>query len=186
MANTLYEDLKSPITLAIVTLWPLNSHHTCIVWWCKCGENLTQIRQKLLKLFSKVVKMLTEWRNDGITESQTDWKQYTPLKLRFAGGITNLNLKWCVEIMSRSFQPRQEKTGFYLCKTKGTDQLYSRCTADQLLCFRYKDNTINPKFQASSHLLCLYSSVCIGPVRKPHGWFSQDAAQKCLCTPPSL
>ena len=26
---------------------------------------------------------------------------------------------------------------------------------------------LNPKFQASSHLLCLYSSVCVGPGRKP-------------------
>ena len=26
---------------------------------------------------------------------------------------------------------------------------------------------LNPKFQASSHNLCLYSSVCIGNVQKP-------------------
>ena len=40
---------------------------------------------------------------------------------------------------------------------------------------------LNPKFQASSHLLCLYRSVtvqavCVGPVRKPHCWFSHEAA----------
>ena len=31
-----------------------------------------------------------------------------------------------------------------------------------------------PKFPASSHLLCLYSSVCVRPVQKPHCWFSHD------------
>ena len=35
---------------------------------------------------------------------------------------------------------------------------------------------LNPKFQASSSLLCLYRSVCVRPVRKPHCWFSHEAA----------
>ena len=35
---------------------------------------------------------------------------------------------------------------------------------------------LNPKFQASSHLLCLYSPVCVRPVRKPHCWFSHEVA----------
>ena len=38
---------------------------------------------------------------------------------------------------------------------------------------------LNPKFQASIHflhVLCLCSSVCVGPDRKPYGWFSRDAA----------
>ena len=38
------------------------------------------------------------------------------------------------------------------------------------LCFCYTDSTIPllpPKFQASSHLLWLYSPVCVGPGRKP-------------------
>ena len=36
---------------------------------------------------------------------------------------------------------------------------------------------LKPKFPASSHLLCLCSSVCVGPVRKPHCWFSHNMAQ---------
>ena len=36
---------------------------------------------------------------------------------------------------------------------------------------------LNLKFPGSSHLLCLYSWVCVGPVQKPHCWFSHDAAQ---------
>ena len=64
-------------------------------------------------------------------------------------------------------------------ENKGADQLRSNCEADQLLCFRYIDSTIplNPKFPASIHLLCLYSSVCVGPVRNPNCWFSHAQAQ---------
>ena len=36
---------------------------------------------------------------------------------------------------------------------------------------------LNPKFQASSSFLCLYSPVCDGPVRKPHCWFFHEVAQ---------
>ena len=32
------------------------------------------------------------------------------------------------------------------------------------------------KFQASSSFLCLYRSVCVRPVRKPHCWFSHEVA----------
>ena len=35
---------------------------------------------------------------------------------------------------------------------------------------------LNPKLPVSNHILCLYSLVCVGPVRKPHFWFSHDAA----------
>ena len=35
---------------------------------------------------------------------------------------------------------------------------------------------LNPKFQASSSFLCMYRSVCVGPVRKPHYWFFHKAA----------
>ena len=40
---------------------------------------------------------------------------------------------------------------------------------------------LNPKFQASSSFLCLYRSVCVGPVRKPHCWFSHEAAHSLFC-----
>ena len=38
---------------------------------------------------------------------------------------------------------------------------------------------LNPKFQASSHLLWLYRPVCVGPGRKPRDPFSQNEAQLC-------
>ena len=35
---------------------------------------------------------------------------------------------------------------------------------------------LNSKFPVSSHLMCLYSPVCVRPVRKPHCWFSHKVA----------
>ena len=42
-------------------------------------------------------------------------------------------------------------------------------TATRIVQFLYM-YFLNPKVPASSNLLCLYSSVCVGPVRKPL-WF---------------
>ena len=66
-------------------------------------------------------------------------------------------------------------------ENKGADQLLGNREADQRLCFRYSDSTIPPllnsiSFQASSLLLCLYRSVCVGPVRKPHCLFFHEVA----------
>ena len=36
---------------------------------------------------------------------------------------------------------------------------------------------LNPKSQDSISFLCLYRPVCVGPVRKPHCWFSHETAQ---------
>ena len=71
-----------------------------------------------------------------------------------------------------------------IVENKDADQLRGNREADQRLCFRYSDSTIPlllkseiSKFQASSSFLCLYRPVCVGPVRKPHCWFSHEAAQ---------
>ena len=44
---------------------------------------------------------------------------------------------------------------------------------------------LNPRLPASSHLLCLHSSVCVRPVHKPHSWFSHDMALFSLVDLPS-
>ena len=68
-------------------------------------------------------------------------------------------------------------------ENKDADQLRGNREADQRLSFRYSDSTVqflfylNPKFQASSSFLCLYRPVCVGPVQKPHCWFSHEVAQ---------
>ena len=59
-------------------------------------------------------------------------------------------------------------------ENKGADQLISAFVfATRIVQFLFY---LNPKFQASSSCLCLYSSVCVGPVRKPHSWFSHEVA----------
>ena len=60
-----------------------------------------------------------------------------------------------------------------ICENKGADQL----RGNRIVHFLF---FLNPKFQASSLPLCLYSSVCVGPVRKPHCWFSHETAQLLL------
>ena len=61
------------------------------------------------------------------------------------------------------------KPAFCICENKDVDQLRGNREVDQHLCFRYTDSTIPllPKFQASNHLLRLYSLVCVIPGRKP-------------------
>ena len=62
------------------------------------------------------------------------------------------------------------KPAFCICENKGADQLRGNREADQRLCFRYIVQSLfflNTKFQASSHLVWLYSPVCVGPGRKP-------------------
>ena len=62
------------------------------------------------------------------------------------------------------------KPDFCICENKGTDQLCSNHTSDQRLCFHHIDSMIpllpKTKFQASNHLLWLYSPVCVGHGRK--------------------
>ena len=57
------------------------------------------------------------------------------------------------------------KTAFCICENKDADQLISAFVfATQILQSLY---SLNPKFQASSHLLWQYSPVWVGPGRKP-------------------
>ena len=63
------------------------------------------------------------------------------------------------------------KPAFCICENKDADQLRGNREADLRLCFRYRIvqslSFLNPKLHASSHLLWLYSLVCVGPGRKP-------------------
>ena len=75
-----------------------------------------------------------------------------------------------VEYLSRVVR----KPAFCICENKDVDQLRSNREADQRLCFCYTDSTISllskyeiASLQPSSHLLWLYSPVCVGPGRQP-------------------
>ena len=77
------------------------------------------------------------------------------------------------------------KSAFCIGKYKGADQLCSNHTADLCLCFPFIDSKIplNLKFQASSHLLWLYTAWFVSDLfGNPKDRFSHDAAQiMCLC-----
>ena len=69
-----------------------------------------------------------------------------------------------------------------ICENQDADQLWGDCEADLISAFVFATQIVQfllyltPKFQASSSFLCLYKSVCVRPVRKPHCWFSHEAA----------
>ena len=63
------------------------------------------------------------------------------------------------------------KHAFCILENKGADQLSSYRAAYQHLCFHYVDSTSPFYFQASSHLLLLYSQVCVGNQEE---WFSHE------------
>ena len=72
---------------------------------------------------------------------------------------------------SLNFSRHEKSLLFAYVKTKCADQL---CTAHQCISFRYIDRIIvqslyflNPKFQASSYFVWLYSRFCVRP-----GWKS--------------
>ena len=76
---------------------------------------------------------------------------------------------------------------FCICENKGADQLRGNRETDQPLCFATRIAQslyfINPKFHASSHLLWLYSPVCVGPGQKPRKpVFSQRGSYGVLLT----
>ena len=57
------------------------------------------------------------------------------------------------------------KPAFCICENKDADQLISAFVfATRIVQSLFY---LNPKFQASSHLLWLYRPVCVGPGRKP-------------------
>ena len=66
------------------------------------------------------------------------------------------------------------KHAFCIQENKGADQLSSFRAADQRLCFHCVDSTSPLNFQASSHLLLLYSQVCVG---NQEDKFSHEASQ---------
>ena len=79
-----------------------------------------------------------------------------------------------------SFEPPHEKTNnLHMRKQRRRS---ASVTAKLISAFVFATRIVqflfyfNPKIQASSYFLCLYRPVCVGPVRKPHCWFSHEAA----------
>ena len=63
------------------------------------------------------------------------------------------------------------KPAFCICENKDADKLCNNAQLISAFVFTIRIVQslyyLNPKFQASSHLLWLYRSVCVGPGRKP-------------------
>ena len=76
------------------------------------------------------------------------------------------------------------KPVFRICENKDIDQLRGNRKADQRLCFLYIDSTIpllpKSKISSYSHLMWLYSPVCVGPGQKHEDRFSQNEAHIIL------
>ena len=89
------------------------------------------------------------------------------------------NKKACFQNMSH----HMGKPTICIGENKGADQLRAFVFATRIVQFLFY---LNLKFQASSCLLCLYSLVCVGPVRKPHCWFSHEAAHICISGAPKF
>ena len=76
----------------------------------------------------------------------------------------------------------RRKSAFCICENKDAYQLRGYRAADQWA-FVFATHIVqshyllNPKFQASSYLLWLYSTVCVRPVGNPKDRFSHDTAQ---------
>ena len=63
-----------------------------------------------------------------------------------------------------TYELRHEKPFFAYAKKRGAYQIHANGIADQCLCFHYIVQSLYllyPNFQASSHLLLLYSPVCV-------------------------
>ena len=73
-----------------------------------------------------------------------------------------------------------------ICENKNAEQLRGNREADQRIFFatRLEQSLyfLNPKFQASSHLLWLYSLVCVGPGRKPRRPVLSQRGSSIACT----
>ena len=93
---------------------------------------------------------------------------------------------------SRSNKPRHEKTGFlYIRKQRrrsAAQSVAAQLISASVFAIRIIQSLIylNPKFQASSHLLWLYSTICVGPGRKPrilvfHMYKPLKAWIGCVC-----
>ena len=84
-----------------------------------------------------------------------------------------LIMHW-IDTLTLNEQHNDNTCFFCILENKGADQLSGYSTADLPLYFRYVDSTIPLKIHASSHLLLLYSKVCVG---NPEDRFSHEAAQ---------
>ena len=95
---------------------------------------------------------------------------------RFSHALANLDSN------QSSYEPPHGKMNNLHIYAKTKTQISLAVTAKLISAFVFAKRIVQslfylyPKFKASSSFLCLYRSVCVGPVRKPHCWFSHEGA----------
>ena len=99
------------------------------------------------------------------------------------GNITCLGLTNRHVTLTQGQQLSRRMGKLTICIGENKGQISFAVTAKLISAFVFSTRTVqflfylHPKFQASSTFLCLCSFVCVGPVQKPHCWFSHQAAQ---------
>ena len=84
--------------------------------------------------------------------------------------------------ISKIIETRYEKTGFLHMRKQRRRSVTAKLISAFVFAARIVQSLyfLNPKFQASSHLLWLYSPACVGPGRKPRRpVFSQRGSINC-------
>ena len=123
-------------------------------------------------MVSKIFWKITVKNN--ITKIKIWHTSISQLLLKHLNNLTESRLEYhtCNVYNAPLFEPCYEKTGFFAyAKTK--TQISFAVTAKLISAFVSATRIVqslyflNPKFQASSHLLWFYSQVCVGPGRKP-------------------
>ena len=153
---------------------PVSTYVSVSTYRCTCTNILlSKAKNKILMfiLLAKIPKQLQLLADQVSLESQ-DCKKYwircTVRSLLISSVIHYLvmQLLFC----KRTNEPRYEKTGFFAyAKTKTQISVFVfAIRIEQSLYY------LNQKFHASSHLLWLYSPVCVGPGQNPRKpFFSQ-------------
>ena len=128
--------------------------------------------RSIRKLETRHVNLKPTERSEGGFKFTCRVSNLRSVGFKFTCRVSNFRIDLASILHNMSLVVR--KSAFCICENKGADQLRGNREADQRLCFRYTNSTIvqflyflNPKFQASSHRLWLYSPVCVGPGRKP-------------------
>ena len=87
--------------------------------------------------------------------------------------------KYCVS-KPVPYEPVVRKLDFCLCENKGTDQLCSKCMADQRLCFRYTGSTISPSTYTQKVKNLAFLGCVSDLVGNSEEWLSNVTAHTAL------
>ena len=123
------------------------------------------------------------------TMKSLPWGNLIELSSFFSVSLVSSGFSWLFSILwsqSVILEPRYKKTVFFFAYAKTKTQISCAVTAQMISAFVFATRIVqslyflNPIFQASSHLMLLYSPVCVGPGRKPRRpVFSQRGSFRC-------